>query len=188
MSRTTGNVIEREMYPTPDEVVDALLKHLEIRPSDKFLEPCKGTGSIYGKIKLPEEQKYFAEISEGIDYLETNFEKMDIIITNPPFSLSEEFIKKSLSELADDGTMIYLQRVNFLGAIKRIGFWQEVGMPNKLPVIIPRPKFIRGKTGDSCEYAWFVWDRGHRLNLNDGLSSIVSASAYQRLKSDEVVL
>lgn len=173
MSRTSGKVIEKELYPTPDEVVDALIKCLNLRPGDKFLEPCRGTGSIYNKVILPNNQKHFAELSEGIDYLETPFEKMDVIITNPPFSLSEEFIRKSLSELADDGTMLYLQRVNFLGSITRIEFWEEIGMPNKLLTIIPRPRFVKGKS-DACEYAWFVWDRGNRLDRNLGLSSIIS--------------
>ncbi|MCG6408231.1 class I SAM-dependent methyltransferase [Vibrio fluvialis] len=112
MSSTNGNVHPRELYPTPAEVVDALLAKLTLRPTDKFLEPCYGTGAIFDKFGLPESQKSFAEIEQGIDYLTTDFGRQDVIITNPPFSLTEEFIRKSLSELAPDGTMAYLQRVN----------------------------------------------------------------------------
>ncbi|EKO3414934.1 DNA methyltransferase, partial [Vibrio fluvialis] len=119
MSSTNGNVQPRELYPTPAEVVDALLAKLTLRPTDKFLEPCYGTGAIFDKIALPESQKSFAEIEQGIDYLTTDFGIQDVIITNPPFSLTEEFIRKSLSELAPDGTMAYLQRVNYLGSKKR---------------------------------------------------------------------
>jgi hypothetical protein len=113
MSSTNGKVQPRELYPTPPEVVDALLAKLTLRPTDKFLEPCYGTGAIFDKIDLPQSQKSSAEIEKGIDYLTTDFGTQDVIITNPPFSLTEEFIRKSLSELAPDGTMAYLQRVNY---------------------------------------------------------------------------
>ncbi|THE26563.1 DNA methyltransferase, partial [Vibrio cholerae O1 biovar El Tor] len=47
MSSTNGEVLENELYPTPAEVVDALLAKLTLRSSDTFLEPCYGTGAIY---------------------------------------------------------------------------------------------------------------------------------------------
>ncbi|TOE34595.1 DNA methyltransferase [Vibrio parahaemolyticus] len=173
MSSTNGKVQPRELYPTPSEVVDALLSKLTVRPTDKFLEPCYGTGAIFDKIALPESQKSFAEIEKGIDYLTTDFGTQDVIITNPPFSLTEEFIRKSLSELAPDGTMAYLQRVNYLGSKKRLPLWFEIGFPPKCPIIVPRPRFVGGGS-DSCEYAWFIWDNGNRFDIPQGLSHIVS--------------
>ena len=173
MSRTNGTVIPKELYPTPDVVVDALMDVINFREGDSFLEPCFGTGAIYNKVTLPCNQKYFAELSVGIDYLATEFTKKDVIITNPPFSLTEEFLEKSLSELADDGTLIYLQRLNYLGSIKRVPFWARVSFPQKTPVIIPRPRFVGGGS-DSCEYAWFIWDKGNRVALPDGLSHLIS--------------
>lgn len=173
MSSTNGNVLPRESYPTPRSVVVALLSHLNIRPTDNFLEPCRGTDAIWSHISLPDSQKHWAEIEQGKDYLKTKFpNKMDIIITNPPFSLTEEFIEKSLSELNEDGTMAYLQRVNFLGSKKRVPFWKKVGFPDKSPIIVPRPRFVGGNS-DSCEYAWFIWDRGNRFNIDKGLSHLI---------------
>jgi len=131
MSSTNGKTLARELYPTPDLVVNSLLCSLTFKPNDIFLEPCRGTDAIFNKVKLPEQNKKWAEISLGVDYLKTQFEQVDVIITNPPFSLTEEFIKKSLSELAPNGTMAYLQRVNFLGSKKRVPFWAEVGFPIK---------------------------------------------------------
>ncbi|AEY01494.1 hypothetical protein GU3_08690 [Oceanimonas sp. GK1] len=173
MSSTNGNVLPRESYPTPQSVVSALLSRLEVRDNDHFLEPCRGTDAIWSHIALPEPQKHWAEIEMGRDYLTTSFQrKMDIIITNPPFSLTEAFIEKSLSELSDNGTMAYLQRVNFLGSKKRVPFWQKVGFPDKSPIIVPRPRFVGGNS-DSCEYAWFIWDRGNRFNIDKGLSHLL---------------
>lgn len=178
MSSTNGRTVARELYPTPPECVDALLAKLILRPTDMFLEPCFGTGAIYNKVDLTETQKSFAEIEKGIDYLTTNFGTQDVIITNPPFSLTEEFIRKSLSELAPDGTMAYLQRVNYLGSKERLPFWFEIGFPAKTPIIVPRPRFVRGGS-DSCEYAWFIWDNGNRFDIPMGLSHIVSTGVVQ---------
>ncbi|WP_417762202.1 DNA methyltransferase [Shewanella sp.] len=174
MSSTTGKVRPHELYPTPDPTVLALLQQLRLRPTDHFLEPCKGTGAIFNRIGLPAEQKHFAEIQEGIDYLTTPFQQMDVIITNPPFSLTCEFLRKSLNELAPDGTLAYLQRVNFLGSKTRIPFWAEIGFPPKMPIIVPRPRFVGGGS-DSCEYCWFIWDKGNRFpNIPLGASHLIS--------------
>ena len=107
MSSTNGNVIDKEVYPTPSDAVAALMAVLNINPTDRFLEPCKGDGAIYDAVPLPTAQKEWAEIRLGRDYLATNWgEKFDLIITNPPFSLTEQFIEKSMSELAPWGTLI----------------------------------------------------------------------------------
>lgn len=168
MSRTNKkNVQTNENYPTPATVVDRLIDHMDISIYDSFLEPCRGNRVIYDKVPVIDPNKSWCEISEGKDYLTTQFKnKFDLIITNPPFSLSEQFIKKSLSELTDNGTLVYLLRLNFLGSLKRLDFWFEVGFPTNLITIVPRPKFINNKS-DACEYAWFIWDYGDRLkNLN----------------------
>ena len=176
MSSSTGNVLENEVYPTPLGCVLSIMSVITFRPDDIFLEPCKGDDVIRDQVPLPEHRKLWAEIRSGRDYLKSSFPQVDVIITNPPFSLSTDFLRKSFSELAPDGTLIYLQRVNWLGSIKRVGFWGEIGFPNKFPIIIPRPRFDKrpGKSGDSCEYAWFIWDKGGRVHLPNGLSHLFS--------------
>lgn len=175
MSSTRGNTIERELYPTPASVVSALLATLNWRPTDHFLEPCRGTDAIWSQVALPPEQMHWAELAMGRDYLTHRFAPVDVIITNPPFTLTEAFIEKSLSELKPDGTMAYLQRVNFLGSRKRVPFWQRVGFPDKTLIIVPRPRFVGGGS-DSCEYAWLIWDRGGRFEMADGLSHLICAA------------
>ncbi|WP_337843549.1 hypothetical protein [Rheinheimera sp.] len=177
MSSTNGNVLDNEAYPTPVGVVESLLRHLVLRPGDRFLEPAKGEGNIYDRILLPAEQKSWAEIRLGVDYLTADLGQQDVIITNPPFSLTEQFIQKSKAELAPDGTMVYLQRANYLGTVKRVKFWEHVGFPNKHPVIVPRPRFVKGKgkSGDSCEYMWFIWDYGNRFpTIPLGMSHLIT--------------
>lgn len=174
MSSTNGNVIAQEHYPTPVNLVKAITDQLIIKRGDTFLEPCRADGNIYNQINLPDSRKSWAEIRDGVDYLNTEFKQQDIIMTNPPFSLTCEFLTKSLSELKPDGTLMYLQRVNFLGSINRLPFWELVGMPDKFPVVVPRPKFVKQmKNTDSCEYAWFIYDRGNRLPfIKNGVSTL----------------
>jgi len=172
VSSTNGNTLPQEHYPTPINLVKALIAELTINPWDKFLEPCRADGNIYNQIVLPESQKYWAELRDGVDYLSTGYPQVDIIVTNPPFSLTCEFLEKSLGELSPTGTLAYLQRVNYLGSIGRLPFWERVGFPNKFAVTVPRPSFVKGKN-DSCEYAWYIYDRGNRFrNINQGLSNL----------------
>ncbi len=173
MSSSTGKVITNEVYPTPKGCILSLMSVVQFRPKDIFLEPCTGDDAIRDQVPLPEWQKLWAEIRRGRDYLATDFPQVDVIITNPPFSLSTDFLRKSMSELAPDGTLIYLQRVNWLGSKLRVPFWGEVGFPDKFPIIIPRPRFTGGGS-DSCEYAWFIWDRGGRVHLPNGFSHLFS--------------
>ncbi len=184
MSSTNGNTIEHDNYQTPQNAIDALLKLVELRDDDDFLEPCRGTERrIFDAVNLPDDQKFWCEIQEDRDYLASDLgKKFDVIITNPPFSLSEEFVRKMRSELKPDGTLIFLQRVNFLGSRKRIPFWGEVGFPHKAPILIPRPKFAKGGT-DSCEYCWYIFDYGNRTTkIPSAFSHVVAETPKKQSK------
>lgn len=153
---------ERDFYPTPDYTIDTLLDCLFIPEWIRFLEPCRGNGAIYNKVKT--DFKFWAELREGVDYLDTPFEDVDLIITNPPFSLAQEFLDKSLEE---GKTVCYLLRLNFLGSQKRHEWWQG-RTPDKLIVLSRRPSFT-GKGTDATEYAWFVWDALGMSDLPNGV-------------------
>ena len=184
------NKVPHDAYMTPHEPITSLINVLNwsMVQAYGFLEPCRGTGNIYNAIDAG--WKQHAEISEGIDYLTTPFENVDITITNPTFSLALEFLEKSLDEST---SVIYLLRVNFLGSQKRKAFWQE-NRPTHLLTLSQRPKFAwacktkgcghtyppetkicdhcGGKvaaSSDSCEYAWFCWDRIGIVDLPAGI-------------------
>lgn len=150
--------IEYDVYETPEIVVKKLLDIIPIDPSKTYLEPCKASGRIYHY--LPEGSQW-AEIREGVDYLTTSFNPVDFIITNPPFSLAQEFIEKALTEAK---VVVMLLRINFLGSFKRKGFWKK-NKPTSLLVLSPRPSFT-GQGTDGCEYAFFVWDKDNILGLD----------------------
>lgn len=151
---------EHEYYPTPDETVQRLFSIIPINPTWSYLEPCKGLAEAIYRY-MPEGSQW-AELSYGVDYLETPFDHVDCVITNPPFSLTPQFLEKSLEE-AD--VVIYLQRLGYLASIGRREFWNE-HKPTNLIVLSKRPSFA-GKGTDKTDYCWYVWDPKGRLGLTD---------------------
>lgn len=160
-----------DFYPTPDYVVKNFLEKVNFQKVNSFLEPCRGNGVIYNKVKCS--IKKYCEIRQKKrrqDYLKIPFQsKFDLIVTNPPFSIADKFLMKSIKE---SDCVCYLLRLNYLGSIKRAnGLWKKVGMPNKLFVLSKRPSFT-GKGTDSTEYAWFCWDKSNIIKANEGIHLI----------------
>ncbi|MCP3685367.1 MAG: DNA methyltransferase [bacterium] len=156
--------IANDFYPTPTYTVKSLIDCLDLRRINSFLEPCKGNGSIYNSVEVPD--KHYCELLEGINYLTTTFEEeFDLIVTNPPYSLAQQFLEKSLSEAK---TVCYLLRINFLGSQKRKDWWKRITPPNKLLVLSKRPKFVNNKS-DRTEYAWYCWDNYNVVKSSEGI-------------------
>lgn len=93
------------------------------------------------------------------DYLETalNF-KPYLIISNPPFNKAIQFIKKALNDVRDDGYVIMLLRLNFLGSISRKDFFDGY-MPKYIYVHHKRMSFTDTNKTDSIEYCHMVWKK-----------------------------
>lgn len=140
---------KNDFYPTPGWCVDELLSELKPVTLHSFCEPCRANGQIFDRVNA--KRKLWAELSDGRDYLKRQY-GVQAIITNPPFSLAQEFLEKSLREAQ---FVAYLLRVNFIGSQRRFEFWQG-NEPTHLFGLSRRPDFSGG--GDACEYAWFVWD------------------------------
>lgn len=165
-NRTTIS-LPQDKYYTPKWCIDLLVKRIDFSKVNKFLEPCAGDGRILDFI--PNNIfKFYTELDSGTDYFNFEVEQQydyDLIITNPPFSKSIEFLTKSLYEAK---TVCYLQRLNWLGSKTRKDFW-NTHIPDKIFVLSKRPQFMKEmglKSGsDSTEYAWFIWDK---LNIVKG--------------------
>lgn len=84
-----------------------------------------------------------------------------LVIANPPFSQFEEFLDYAM-KLADrnlNTSVMFLLRLNALGAQKRYDFWRGHRRP-ALRVLSQRPSFTGDGHTDSTEYAWYLWRRG----------------------------
>lgn len=150
--------LPQDKYYTPRWCIELLVNRIDFSKVTTFMEPCAGDGRILEYIPS-RIVKWSCEIDRGIDYLTHPIEfRDDLIITNPPFSLALQFLKKSLKEAK---TVCYLQRLNWLGSQERKDFW-NANPPDKIFVLSKRPQFMKEmglKAGsDSTEYAWFIWD------------------------------
>jgi hypothetical protein len=103
-------------------------------------------------------QTSYTEITEEKDFFNWS-DSVDLIITNPPFSLAQEFINHSLKHAS---CTILLLRVNFLASIKRYEWWKQIP-PTALHILSKRPSFT-GSGTDATDYAWFVWDKTGKLD------------------------
>ena len=168
-----------DFYATPEKVVSLFLQESKILSTVNgggILEPSAGNGNIVKAIKQfsPESHVTAVELREeelenltsvGSDsviitnFLEEDFtDKFQLIIGNPPYSLAQEFVEKSISLLEPEGTVAMLLRVGFLGSKKRHSFFKKFPV-SELYVCSARPSFT-GKGTDASEYAWFIWKEG----------------------------
>ena len=156
-----------DFYATPPDTVRTILRFIDWPRVNTMIEPCRGDGAITSLV--PDHVFVdWAEIREGRDYLTTSFERADLVLTNPPFGPSLDFLKKSLTEAP---TVIYLQRLNWLGAQWRRDFWQA-NLPTHVFVLSNRPRFIAGKSSDATEYAWFCWDRANLITVKTPINVV----------------
>jgi hypothetical protein len=83
---------EYYFHQTPSELCKLLIEKVDIVSGDSILEPFRGEGAFYDN--FPNDCiKYYCEIEEGLDFRSFN-NKVDHIITNPPFRLVDENNKK----------------------------------------------------------------------------------------------
>ena len=99
------------------------------------------------------------------DFLVHNFNKQyDVIITNPPFNIIEDFINRALSIVSNGGYVIMLCRLNFFGSKKRFNFFQKTP-PNYCFVHHKRMSFTKDGKTDSIEYCHNVWIKGNKCKF-----------------------
>lgn len=147
-----------DTYETPEWAVKALLEIVPIEASWKYLEPCRASGRIYNHLPIG---SAWGEVREGIDYLTTDYPHVDVVITNPPYSLAQEFVDKALKE-AD--VVIMLLRLGFLESMKRYEWWKNNPLDH-LVTLSKRPSFTGDGKTDGAGYAWYIWDKQGKLGL-----------------------
>ena len=111
---------------TPDHIAEKIVKMFN--PKGKILEPCKGEGAF---LRYLPKETLWCEITEDKDFFDFK-DKVDWIVTNPPYSNFNEFLAHSF-KLADNvvflvpiakvlkswGTIMTIKKY---GGIKKIWF------------------------------------------------------------------
>lgn len=169
MSKESGESIEtkhrreaQDFYATPNWCYELLNSYIDWDKVYTTMEPCCGDGRIVDWILKKNIKCVYSDIERRFDlpllrvcdYLTTPMDKVDLIITNPPFSLAFEFLQKGLQE---SRSSCWLLRLNFLASNKRSKWFKE-HEPDALYVLSKRPSFVNGKT-DMTDYGWFIYDK-----------------------------
>lgn len=167
-----------DIYPTPVRLVRAgfdvlFQRHGEVlQHARRFLEPGAGFGpfcrmaslylpagaSITGVETHPPAKRYpYTLVKQDFLRWKPARRPFDLIATNPPFTLAEEFIRRSQQLLGQTGLMFYLMRMGVTGSKQRRALWHEVNL-REVWLIRPRPSFQKDGGSDATEYAFFLMD------------------------------
>ena len=159
-------------FPTPPWATRALMEHV-IADKGPFqnltcLEPACGAGHMakplgeyFGHVRSADVHPYghgaVADFLTGP--LEEN--SVDWIITNPPFRLAEDFIKRALI-MSRRGVAI-LARTVFIESVGRYREIFEPTPPTKFAQFAERVPMVKGRldarASTATGYAWFVWEK-----------------------------
>lgn len=173
---TTRDRVENDFYATPQTAVEAILDEVELEGS--ILEPAAGQGHIsrvlrekypYSEIVSTDlvhrEEKFGISIAGGVDFLHHNYgRQFDNVITNPPFKLAKEFIKRALE--VSKGKVIMFAKIQLLEGQERREMFENTPL-KYVYVFSKRVNPMRngeeldekGKPWSSTMcFAWFVWE------------------------------
>ncbi len=155
-------------YPTPRAAIIPLMRTLALPPH--IWEPACGEGHIAETMR---DYGYQVEATTlvdrgygetGIDFLTEREARAKVIITNPPFSLDEEFVLHAMSLGVD--LAIFFLSIKWLCGGDRYRRIMGPTPPCLVMPFIERIKFFAGDTPEADQpgwntqdFAWFVWRR-----------------------------
>lgn len=166
MGITNRRIVETDgpdFYPTPAWATYALLENEKF--SGEIWEPACGKGHMAEVLRTRNHVITSDLYDRGYgdfaaDFLQSNL-RADNIVTNPPFNIAEEFVKKC-HELATKKFALLL-RLAFLESARRYENIYSVIPPYKVLVFSSRitfyPDGAERKGSGTTAYAWFVWDK-----------------------------
>ena len=146
-----------DYYPTPPDATQALLDFLKLQQGTKIWEPACGEGHMVEVLRGNGLDVVGTDINLGVDFLTANIpDGTEWIITNPPFSLAEQFIRKC----AEHGVpFAMLLKSQYWHAAKRVALFSDV-KPSYILPLTWRPDFLfktRGSGSPLMDVIWCVW-------------------------------
>lgn len=151
-----------DFYATERDVTVALCRrHPDLVTDQMVWEPACGDGDMsevlteFGASVFSSDIRHTGYGAGGIDFLNTTLPGPYVTITNPPFSLAAEFIRKAFP-LGARGAL--LLKATYWHAVSRVGLFDET-RPTWVHPLTWRPTFApeRGKS-PTMDMIWTVWD------------------------------
>ncbi|EPW09955.1 TPA: class I SAM-dependent methyltransferase [Streptococcus agalactiae] len=166
---------EHDFYATPKSATELFLDN-HIIEANTILEPACGQGHMskvleerFPKAKIISTDLIYRGFGYGdIDFLNSDFESVDVVITNPPFKLAKEFIEKSLT-IANRQVIMFL-KIQFLETETRKRMFENTPLKHVYvhskrvsPMRNGNPVDENGKPWSSAMcFCWFVWEVGYK--------------------------
>jgi len=155
-----------DYYPTPSDAVQALLDREKFTGS--IWENSCGDGSIChvltanGYTDVLATDLVYRGYGEGDHDFLTSELTADNVVMNPPFSLAQEFIEKSLA--VTTGKVAMLGKLQFLESGRRKIMFESTPLKT-VYVFSKRVTMTRDgkkmKNSGMIAFAWFVWEHGY---------------------------
>jgi len=124
-SKTSHKIKKRDkpkdIFLTPIKLAKSHIDMIEFKEDEVWYDPFKNTGNYYNQ--FPNDNKKWTEIIDNKDFF-TFDEKVDIICSNPPYSMIDAVLKKSIT--LNPRIISYLIGVNNLTP-RRIEYMEKAG-------------------------------------------------------------
>lgn len=145
---------ENDFYPTPQEVTVALCEWMQKNGMQmrSVWEPACGDGRMVKVLGRYFDRVVGTDIQSGMDFLTAEPVGTEWIITNPPFSLAEQFIRKAAS---CNVPFAFLLKSQYWHSAKRLKLFNEIRPSHVLPLTW-RPDFT-GKGSSLLDMIWVIW-------------------------------
>lgn len=151
-----GQRWDRDDYPTDPAWVKVLCDHVTL--PGPIWEPAAGKMQMSSALaKYSGQPVISSDITMGENFL-INKPPMAIqsIVTNPPYSLLDEFIARAL--MWDPKVVAMLVGLHFLGGAGRYRrIYQAQARPPTRVIIVPERMKVHGKASQ-FNHAWLIWD------------------------------
>lgn len=189
-----------DFFPTPPWATRALIEHVIVghgwHRDDLALqtcwEPACGQGHMaqalveyFGGIKTSDVHAYgFGQVEDFL--LATNKQRIEWIITNPPFRLAREFILTA-KQIARQGIAM-LVRTSFL---EGAGRYRDLFKPHPPLIVAPfveRVPMLKGrldrKASSATSYTWIVWGGRDHIRIHSDPRCIWIPPCRAKLERD----
>lgn len=168
-NHTQDNRAEHDFYATDPKAINALL---EVEGFSKFiLEPACWMGHLssmlvekwHAVLSSDIVDRWYGVVQDFFSYEEWYWD----IITNPPYSLAQEFIEHSLKITKPWAKIAMLLKLQFLEGKRRKEFFKK--HPPKIVYVHSERvmcaknwdfEWLKKSWGSAVAYAWYIWENG----------------------------
>jgi len=149
-----------DFYETPPEATRALLGVLDLQEGTRVWEPAVGAGAISLVLDLAGMDVTGTDIrAQGVDFLQCEPIACDWIITNPPFNLANEFVRRAWSI---DVPFAFLLKATFWNTKRTGELFRDCPADGVYPLTW-RPAMAPDRgSSPTMDFSWVVWRSGRK--------------------------